>query len=133
MQDKELKQAMDSLSAHLEQSSVSLRALALMKLAEEFYTKEERQEFYERRRVLNDEAEEVRQALVIEARPGDSRSWAEFEAQESTEKVAAVHKLIEDRHNNARDANRKVSEHERQHPILTAVANLRQLAFKPLG
>jgi hypothetical protein len=128
MQDKELKQAMDTLSAHLEKSSGSLRTLALMKLAEEFYTKEERQEFYERRRLLNDEAEEVRKALTVEARPGDSRSWEEFERQEPAEKVAEVRQQIQDRHDSAKDANRKVSDYEKQHPVLTALANLRNLA-----
>ena len=129
MQDKELKQAMDTLSAHLEKSSVSLRTLALMKLAEEFYTKEERQEFYERRRLLNDEAEEVRKRLQVEARPGDSRSWEEFEKQEPAERVAEVQRQIQHKYDSARDANRKISGYERQHPVLTALANLRNLAF----
>lgn len=129
MQDKELKQAMDTLSAHLEKSSVSLRTLALMKLAEEFYTKEERQEFYERRRLLNDEAEEVRKRLQVEARPGDSRSWEEFEKQEPAERVAEVQRQIQHKYDSARDANRKISDYERQHPVLTALANLRNLAF----
>lgn len=129
MQDKELKQAMDTLSAHLEKSSVSLRTLALMKLAEEFYTKEERQEFYERRRLLNDEAEEVRKALTVEARPGDSRSWEEFERQEPAEKVAEVHRLIQQRQDSARAANQKISDYERLHPILTAVCQLKKLAW----
>ena len=128
MQDKELKQVVDTLSAHLEKSSVSLRTLALMKLAEEFYTKEERQEFYERRRVLNYEAEEVRQTLQVESRPGDSRSWEEFEKQEPAEKVAAVRQQIQHKYDSARDANRKISDYERQHPVLTALASLRNLA-----
>ncbi|SDA85213.1 hypothetical protein SAMN03159475_0089 [Pseudomonas sp. NFPP33] len=130
MQDKELKQAMDTLSANLAEANVSLRVLALMKLAEEFYTKEERQEFYERRRVLMDEAEEVRQALTIPARPEDSRSWEEFEKQEPAEKVAEVRQQIQDRHDNAREASRKVSEYEKQHPVLTALLKHRHKAAK---
>lgn len=130
MQDKELKQAMDTLSAHLEKSSVSLRTLALMKLAEEFYTKEERQEFYERRRVLWAEAEEVRQAVHVQERPGDSRSWEEFEKQEPAEKVAEVQQRIRDKYEKAREASRKASEYEKQHPVLTALLKHRHLVTK---
>lgn len=121
MQDKELKKAMDTLNASLAQANVSLRTLALMKLAEDSYTKEEREDFYKRRRELQVEADELRQVLHDKA--GELRQALSSDRQEPADKAAEIQQGITERHSNVREADRKVSEYEKQHPVLTALAS----------
>ena len=58
--DKELKQRLDSLNQSLEGISQSLSVLSAMKIAEEFYTKEERTEFYKEYEQRLEQAEKAR-------------------------------------------------------------------------
>lgn len=61
--DKELKQSLDSLNNSLGEISKSLSVLSAMKIAEEFYTKEERTEFYRKYDQYLEQAEKARSDL----------------------------------------------------------------------
>ena len=61
--DKELKQSLDSLNKSLEGISQSLSVLSAMKIAEEFYTKEERRAFYKQYEQYQEQAEKARADL----------------------------------------------------------------------
>jgi len=61
--DKELKQSLDSLNQSLAGIRQSLNVLSAMKIAEEFYTKEERAEFYKEYEQRMEEADKAREAL----------------------------------------------------------------------
>lgn len=61
--DKELKQSLDSLNNSLGEISKSLSVLSAMKIAEEFYTKEERAEFYKKYEQYLEQAEKARADL----------------------------------------------------------------------
>lgn len=125
MQGKELEKAMAALSAHLEQANSSLRALSLLQLAQEFYTKEQRDEFYARLDELNAQADQAREKNR-DHRPGDSRSWEQYAAEESREVVAATQARIREGMNNAQEAGRKILDYEAEHPILTALVRQRR-------
>lgn len=61
--DKELKQSIDLLNKSLEGISQSLSVLSAMKIAEEFYTKEERRAFYKQYEQYQEQAEKARADL----------------------------------------------------------------------
>lgn len=61
--DKELKQSLDLLNQSLAGIRQSLNVLSAMKIAEEFYTKEERTAFYKEYEQRLEEADKAREAL----------------------------------------------------------------------
>lgn len=61
--DKELKQSLDLLNKSLEGINQSLSVLSAMKIAEEFYTKEERRAFYKQYEQYQEQAEKARADL----------------------------------------------------------------------
>lgn len=125
MEDKELKQTMATLSAHLEQANSSLRALSLLQLAQEFYTKEERDDFYMRLADYNKQSDEAREC-ARDHRPGDSRSWEQFTAEESREVVGATQQRIRAAMDKAQEAYSRVMEHENANPVLAALVQHRR-------
>ncbi len=125
MQGKELEKAMTALSAHLEQANSSLRTLSLLQMAQEFYTKEERDDFYARLDVLNEQADQAREN-ARDHRPGDSRTWEQYVAQEKREVVAATQARIREAMDKAQEAGRKIMDYEAAHPVLAALVRHRR-------
>ncbi|NMZ71430.1 hypothetical protein SAMN05216370_0073 [Pseudomonas peli] len=85
--DKELKQSLDSLNNSLGEISKSLSVLSAMKIAEEFYTKEERAEFYKEYEQRLEQAEKARAALHEKARGGPSEGGTTQEMMDIASKA----------------------------------------------
>lgn len=131
MQEKDVLQQVEGLKKALEESSASLRILSLVKLAEEFYTKEEREEFYGRWQVMDEYAEKVRQKINSH-RSDDPRSWEKFAEEESRETVAAARAEIQANMQEAKEWREKIQAHEQQHPVLASLIHMRRRAAPSL-
>lgn len=91
--DKELKQSLDSLNNSLGEISKSLSVLSAMKIAEEFYTKEERAEFYKKYEQYLEQAEKARADLYdrpVTKEMMDIAAQANKRVTECTEKHPAL-------------------------------------------
>jgi len=114
----------DAILGTLTQIASSLKVTALLRLAEEFYSREERVDLYKEYKELREEDERTRLAYV-DAGPADRVPWEERVAKYG-EAVAREHfKDVEAAHKIRQAAMERVSAFEREHRILMRLLDAR--------
>jgi hypothetical protein len=120
MNDKNQEQQHKELLGAIEKVQAPLEALALLRMADEFYPKEKRLEFYARYEELREADDAAFKRLKASTLPGDM-SWEERVeklGKEVAEEQLAPHNVaLEAR----RETMRRVSEFEREHRLLMCI------------
>lgn len=127
---KEILQGVSGLKSSLEGLTGQLRYLALVQMAQERYTPEQRKQFYASWDELEKACEAARKH-VTDYRKEDGRSWEDVERIESRERVAEIQRETSARMRASQEAWAALTELEKSAPILAAMIRAESRIVSP--
>lgn len=126
MPDDKIKEELSKIAGSLADISAPLNVLSQMKLAEEFYTEDERKAVYKALGELTKQVAVAQEEVHNKVQLGNNRTWEQFTAEESRETVASYRAEKKQAMDNAQKANRDFLDYQLEHPILWNLYLLRK-------